>query len=67
LLILGFGFFAYLLCTVGVRELGRELALLGWGLVPLMFGEGAALRLDVECLECELTDLGADDLGLAPG
>ena len=23
----------------------------------------AALRLDVECLECELTDLGADDLG----
>ena len=24
---------------------------------------GGALRLDVECLECELTDLGADDLG----
>jgi hypothetical protein len=21
------------------------------------------LRLDVECLECQLTDLGADDLG----
>ena len=25
--------------------------------------QGGALRLDVECLECELTDLGADDLG----
>ena len=37
------------------------------GSALLMFGEGAALRLDVECLECELTDLGADDLGLAPG
>ena len=24
---------------------------------------GGALRLDVECLECQLTDLGADDLG----
>jgi hypothetical protein len=42
LLVLGIGFFAYLLWTVGVRELSRELALLGWGLVPLMFGEGAA-------------------------
>ena len=29
----------------------------------LMFAGGGALRLDVECLECELTDLGADDLG----
>ena len=28
-----------------------------------MFSHGGALRLDVECLECELTDLGADDLG----
>jgi hypothetical protein len=28
-----------------------------------MFAQGGALRLDVECLECELTDLGADDLG----
>jgi hypothetical protein len=27
-----------------------------------MFGDGAALRLEVECLECELTDLVADDL-----
>ena len=24
----------------------------------------AALRLDVECLECELADLGSDDLGV---
>jgi hypothetical protein len=33
-----------------------------------LFGHGGALRLDVECLECELTDLGADDLGTSgPG
>ena len=28
----------------------------------LLFAQGGALRLDVECLECELTDLGPDDL-----
>ena len=33
------------------------------GSVILMFSQGGALRLDVECLECELTDLGTDDLG----
>ena len=33
------------------------------GCALLMFSQGGALRLDVECLECELTDLGADDLG----
>jgi hypothetical protein len=33
------------------------------GSVVLMFASGGALRLDVECLECELADLGADDLG----
>src|SRR5271170_2344215 len=33
------------------------------GSALLMFSEAGALRLDVECLECELTDLGADDLG----
>jgi hypothetical protein len=33
------------------------------GSAVLMFNQGGALRLDVECLECELTDLGADDLG----
>jgi len=33
------------------------------GSAVLMFNDGGALRLDVECLECELTDLGADDLG----
>lgn len=32
------------------------------GTVLLMFGQGAALRLDLECLECSLTDLGADAL-----
>jgi DUF2948 family protein len=33
------------------------------GSAVLMFSQGGALRLDVECLECELTDLGADDFG----
>ena len=33
------------------------------GSAMLLFAQGGALRLDVECLECELTDLGADDLG----
>jgi hypothetical protein len=33
------------------------------GSAVLLFSHGEALRLDVECLECELTDLGADDLG----
>jgi Protein of unknown function (DUF2948) len=37
------------------------------GSALLLFDRGAALRLDVECLECELTDLGPDDLGTAPG
>jgi hypothetical protein len=32
------------------------------GSAVLMFAGGAVLRLDVECLECELTDLGADAL-----
>jgi hypothetical protein len=33
------------------------------GSAILMFSHGGALRLDLECLECELTDLGTDDLG----
>jgi hypothetical protein len=33
------------------------------GSALLMFSHGGALRLDVECLECELADLGPDDLG----
>ncbi|WP_407150325.1 DUF2948 family protein [Bradyrhizobium sp. ORS 86] len=37
------------------------------GSAILMFGHGAALRVDVECLECELTDLETDDLGMARG
>jgi Protein of unknown function (DUF2948) len=32
------------------------------GSAVLLFTRGGALRLDLECLECELTDLGADDL-----
>jgi len=32
------------------------------GSALLMFAQGGALRLDLECLECELTDLGLEDL-----
>jgi hypothetical protein len=32
------------------------------GSALLMFTEGGAIRLDVECLECELTDIGPEDL-----
>ena len=32
------------------------------GSALLMFAEGGAIRLDVECLECELTDLGPEDI-----
>src|SRR6202022_1780520 len=35
------------------------------GSALLLFNHGGVLRLDVECLECELTDLGSDDLGTA--
>ena len=31
------------------------------GSAVLMFSRGEALRLDVECLECELSDLGVDE------
>ena len=33
------------------------------GSAILLFSHGGALRLDVECLECQLTDFGSDDLG----
>lgn len=35
------------------------------GSVLLMFAGGEALRLDVECIECELADLGEDALNVA--
>ncbi|PZA10338.1 DUF2948 domain-containing protein [Rhodopseudomonas palustris] len=35
------------------------------GSVVLMFSRGGMLRLDVECLECALTDLGPDPIGEA--
>lgn len=37
------------------------------GTAVLMFAGGAALRLEVECLECELADLGPDNLDTDPG
>jgi uncharacterized protein (TIRG00374 family) len=42
LLALGIGFLAYLVWRIGFGELWRELGSLGWGLVPLLFSEGAA-------------------------
>ena len=42
LLVLGIAFLGVLLAKVGLRELGHELGLLGWGLLPLMLGEGVA-------------------------
>jgi hypothetical protein len=37
------------------------------GSAVLLFAQGGALRLDVECLECELTDLGAEELAADVG
>jgi hypothetical protein len=55
---------------LGARETALELVGIEFhpgeapgGSAVLLFSQGGALRLDVECLECELTDLGADDLG----
>ena len=55
---------------LGARETALELLGIEFhpgeapgGSAVLLFNQGGALRLDVECLECELTDLGADDLG----
>jgi Protein of unknown function (DUF2948) len=37
------------------------------GSALLLFSQGGAIRLDLECLECELTDLGPDDFGTSEG
>ncbi len=37
------------------------------GNVLLLFSDGGVLRLDVECIECELADLGPDDLSDSSG
>ena len=37
------------------------------GSAVLLFNHGGALRLDLECLECQLTDLGPDDFGTGEG
>jgi hypothetical protein len=37
------------------------------GSALLLFAQGGAIRLDVECLECQLTDLGMDELGTGLG
>ena len=42
LLVLGIALLVYVLLKLGIEELGRELGLLGWGLVPLVAGEGLA-------------------------
>jgi glycosyltransferase 2 family protein len=45
LLALGVVFLAYLLWKIGARELWQKLLALGWGLVPLILGEGVAEML----------------------
>ena len=42
LLAFGLAFFGYLLWSIGIQQLRGELALIGWGLIPLMLGEGLA-------------------------
>src|SRR5271155_3879755 len=42
LLGLGVVFLAWLVAHVGAGELWHELSALGWGLIPLMLGEGVA-------------------------
>lgn len=37
------------------------------GSALLLFAQGGAIRLDIECLECQLTDLAADELGTEVG
>ena len=56
---------------LAAREAGLELIGIEFhprddpaGSALLLFSGGKALRLDVECLECELTDLGTDDIGI---
>src|SRR4051812_35751702 len=39
---LGLGLLIYLVLQIGIQELGTELASLGWGLIPLIIGEGFA-------------------------
>jgi len=57
--------------NIDLSERNRVLELVGIEFHPdevpggnalLIFGEGAALRLDLECLECELTDLGPEEV-----
>lgn len=61
LLILGIVFLAVLFARVGVRELWHELALLGWGLVPFILGEGVGEMIHTlgwrQCLSGPLRSL----------
>jgi hypothetical protein len=42
LFVLGVAFLAYLLWRIGVGELWRQVAVLGWGLIPLVLCEGVS-------------------------
>ena len=57
--------------NIDLAERNRVLELVGIEFHPteapggsalLIFAQGAALRLDLECLECELTDLGPEEV-----
>ncbi len=54
--------------AIQAAKLGKRVAVIERDQEPggsalLLFAQGGAIRLDVECLECELTDLGDDALG----
>jgi hypothetical protein len=62
--------------NIDLSEPGRVLELVGIEFHPteapggsalVIFAQGAALRLDLECLECELTDLGPEDVAPEEG
>ena len=61
LLALGLSFFGYLLWSIGIQQLRGELALIGWGLIPLMLGEGVAEMIHTlgwrHCLSSPLRSL----------
>ena len=61
LFVLGIVFLVVLLARVGVQEMWRELTALGWGLIPIILGEGVAEMIHTlgwrQCLSGRLRHL----------
>jgi hypothetical protein len=55
LFVLGMAFLAYLVSRVGIRELWRQVTLLGWGLIPFVFCEGFSEFIHVAGWRCCLS------------